>query len=79
VVDAGGQPLPGEFHVAVLGPWGPYPSSGSWESADASGRFRIRLIRGRRYRFIVPSGAGDRTTTLDILIDGSPLRLALAP
>ena len=75
LVDAGGRPLESAFRVEVLGSLGPYPKSGSTEVSDASGRFRLRLFRGLRYRLslFVPNDAA--SVTVDYVADGTPIKL----
>ena len=79
VVDAAGRPVEMPFHVAVLGPRGPYPGSGSWVASDASGRFRLRLTPGMRYRFTIVDYVDDIFVVHDVLVDGSPISLVLRP
>ncbi|MBP7779184.1 MAG: carboxypeptidase regulatory-like domain-containing protein [Acidobacteria bacterium] len=77
VVDATGRPVESTIHVEILGPLGPYPRSGSMEESDAAGRFRLRLIRGRRYRFTAIDSGEARQATTEVVADGLPIRIVL--
>lgn len=75
VVDGDGQPVSTGFRVEVLGPRGPYPRSASEEDTLSDGRFRLRLLRDVRYRFTTTDETRSRRATIDVVADGSPIRL----
>lgn len=77
LVDSSGRPVESAFRVEVLGSFGPYPRSGSTEESDASGRFRLRLFRGIRYRFSFPGPDDAALVTVDYVADGTPIRLVV--
>ncbi len=77
VIDRGGRAVASAMLVEIIGPLGPYPKSGSHEESDSAGRFRLRLIRGARYRFTVVDANGNRPTMIEAVADGSPVRLVL--
>ena len=70
-----GRLLETEFHVAVVGPFGLYPRSGSWEVTNKDGRFRLRLLRGVRYRFTSVDKDGRERLVFDAVADGTPVHL----
>lgn len=77
LLDAGGQPVEGGVYVEAIGPHGPYPMSGSGEDTTSDGRFRLRLLRGVRYRFTVPGADGAPAVVHDQVADGTPIHIAL--
>jgi protocatechuate 3,4-dioxygenase beta subunit len=77
VLDAAGQPIEGGVYVEAVGPHGPYPMSGSAEETDSDGQFRLRLLRGVRYRFTVPDEDGAAAVVHEHVIDGTPIRIVL--
>lgn len=70
-----GQLLETEFHVAVVGPFGLYPRSESWEATDKDGRFRLRLLRGVRHRFTTVDKFGRERLLFEAVADGTPIHL----
>jgi protocatechuate 3,4-dioxygenase beta subunit len=76
LLDASGQPVEGGVYVEAIGPHGPYPMSGSAEDTASDGRFRLRLLRGVRYRLTAIGTDGARVT-VDQVADGTPIRIAL--
>lgn len=70
-----GRPLETEFHVEVVGPFGLYPRSGSWEVTNKDGRFRLRLLRGVRHRFTTVDKDGRERLVFDAVADGTPVHL----
>jgi hypothetical protein len=77
LLGAAGQPVEGGVYVEAIGPHGPFPMSGSAEEAGRDGHFRLRLLRGVRYRFTVPDAGGAAAVVHEQVIDGTPVRIVL--
>ena len=63
------------FQVAVVGPFGLYPRSESWEATNKDGRFRLRLLRGVRHRFTTVDKFGLERLVCEAVVDGTPVHL----
>ena len=70
-----GRLLETEFQVAVVGPFGLYPRSESWEATNKDGRFRLRLLRGVRHRFTTVDKFGLERLVCEAVVDGTPVHL----
>jgi hypothetical protein len=77
VVDAG-QARDAEVHVERLGRHGPLPpNDAGYYRASRDGRFERRFGRGVRYRLTVEDDAGVPIARVEVVADGSPVRIEL--